>query len=380
MSANTCNHHWIANSGRGGEPEFRLNRTMSELPLMHVLCSKCNDRTWLTREQWDALEETMSANTPLTALMLVLGEYRDLWLICHELNPRPPKDGELTKLGYVRGKLFALIDKALPEAAAELERRSGADDQIANLATMVRRLARQLRIVLPSDQDHTLIGQAYGLLRKYGLQGSPLRDEYTEGASPPAQSSFCWLIERGQPEQQEPTLWWRGLYISGIPYMGRWTETANEAVRFRTREDAETRIQTEHLTLCRAVEHGFLLPAQDSPPGVVELCEMQSRLTPSSAPAEPQEEPAIVQVWRDTKAGGMVVPYIDSLHALLREMEKEHDREALRKDAARYRYWRDNHGWTGYFDDGLTNSDAPQDIDAAVDKRIAALSGQEGER
>lgn len=39
----------------------------------------------------------------------------------------------------------------------------------------------------------------------------------------------------------------------------------------------------------------------------------------------------------------------------------------LEKDAARYKYWRDNHGWTGTFDDGATNSDEPKDIDAAID-------------
>jgi hypothetical protein len=84
---------------------------------------------------------------------------------------------------------FRAIPVNVQMRMAELERARGADDKVANLATMVRRLARQLRIVLPSDQDHTLIGQAYGLLRKYGLQGSPLRDEYTEGepAKPPEQ-------------------------------------------------------------------------------------------------------------------------------------------------------------------------------------------------
>jgi hypothetical protein len=111
----------------------------------------------------------MSVNTPLTQRLR-----------------ESANDWQLDGLGIDGAREIASL---LMEAAAELERARGADDKVANLATMVRRLARQLRIVLPSDQDHTLIGQAYGLLRKYGLQGSPLRDEYTEGepAKPPEQ-------------------------------------------------------------------------------------------------------------------------------------------------------------------------------------------------
>lgn len=55
--ARACNHVWVSNSGQGGEPEFRLNRHMSDKPLMHVRCSECGCRTWLTREQWDATPE-----------------------------------------------------------------------------------------------------------------------------------------------------------------------------------------------------------------------------------------------------------------------------------------------------------------------------------
>lgn len=48
-----CNCLWIANSGRGGKPEFRPNRQMSNHPLMHVKCSLCGARTWLTEGQWN---------------------------------------------------------------------------------------------------------------------------------------------------------------------------------------------------------------------------------------------------------------------------------------------------------------------------------------
>jgi len=51
----SCSHAWVANSGRGGEPEFRPNRMMSPVPLMHVQCSKCNARTWFSEAQWSAL-------------------------------------------------------------------------------------------------------------------------------------------------------------------------------------------------------------------------------------------------------------------------------------------------------------------------------------
>lgn len=39
-------------------------------------------------------------------------------------------------------------------------------------------------------------------------------------------------------------------------------------------------------------------------------------------------------------------------------------------DAKRYRYWRENHGWTGYFDDGATNSESNDDVDKAIDAAI----------
>ena len=48
-----CTHEWISNSGRGGDPDFRLNRQMSPEPLMHVMCAKCGTRTWMTRQQWE---------------------------------------------------------------------------------------------------------------------------------------------------------------------------------------------------------------------------------------------------------------------------------------------------------------------------------------
>lgn len=49
-----------------------------------------------------------------------------------------------------------------------------------------------------------------------------------------------WLIERGQAQQQEPTLWWKGQ--SGDWTGHTWTHKAIEAFRFPTREAAQAEI------------------------------------------------------------------------------------------------------------------------------------------
>lgn len=50
--------------------------------------------------------------------------------------------------------------------------------------------------------------------------------------------------------------------------------------------------------------------------------------------------------------------------------------ERLREDAARWKHWLNNHGWSGYFDDGATNSESDADIIAACDKERADLIDQ----
>lgn len=47
-----CAHVWVANSGRGGVPDYRPNRQMWHGVKMHVACVKCRCRTWLSPEQW----------------------------------------------------------------------------------------------------------------------------------------------------------------------------------------------------------------------------------------------------------------------------------------------------------------------------------------
>ena len=63
-SAMLCRHVWIANSGRGGQPDFRTNRQMASVPIMHVECRTCGTRTWFTDQQWAALDE-VPPGTPM---------------------------------------------------------------------------------------------------------------------------------------------------------------------------------------------------------------------------------------------------------------------------------------------------------------------------
>lgn len=69
-------------------------------------------------------------------------------------------------------------------------------------------------------------------------------------------SGYFWLIERGQPERQEPPVW----VTKTGPIV--WSEDPYSAMRFQTREAAEAFIAANltHPTKgasARAVEHGF---------------------------------------------------------------------------------------------------------------------------
>jgi hypothetical protein len=38
-------------------------------------------------------------------------EYRAMWMICHENDPRPANSGDLTRIGQLRGRLFASTEE-----------------------------------------------------------------------------------------------------------------------------------------------------------------------------------------------------------------------------------------------------------------------------
>jgi hypothetical protein len=76
--------------------------------------------------------------------------------------------------------------------------------------------------------------------------------------------------------------------------------------------------------------------------------------------------------WYRIATAALVAVGVEKLDAELaaeraRADNAEQEAAALRADAERWRWWRDHHGWSGYFDDGATNSEDPSKIDAAID-------------
>lgn len=84
------------------------------------------------------------------------------------------------------------------------------------------------------------------------------------------EGSVAWLIERSQPENHDPTVYWSG--DETIGWSG-WTTDAWKAVRYPTRVAAdaviEERFRAAHISqgyMAHAVEHGFV---SDLPKGVL---------------------------------------------------------------------------------------------------------------
>jgi len=50
-----CAHFWHSNSGVGGTPIFRI---LYGSRVMHVLCSECDARTWLSPKEWEDSSHT----------------------------------------------------------------------------------------------------------------------------------------------------------------------------------------------------------------------------------------------------------------------------------------------------------------------------------
>lgn len=73
-----------------------------------------------------------------------------------------------------------------------------------------------------------------------------------------------FLIERGQAEHQSPTIWWRGGgFASGLEYGGQWTEIADRALKFDSRDEAEALAKIKVHRFYRVTEHLFLDPQVD---------------------------------------------------------------------------------------------------------------------
>ncbi len=87
-----------------------------------------------------------------------------------------------------------------------------------------------------------------------------VRARLSPAASP---GETVWLIERGQPEKQVPTVWWSDRKRWGLAYADSWTQEAFKAARFESREAAEEVIAAKFTPpigepSARAVEHGFI--------------------------------------------------------------------------------------------------------------------------
>jgi hypothetical protein len=108
----------------------------------------------------------------LEHLEAVALRYHDLWLICHENNPRPPEEGELIRLGHLRGLLFAATARGEPQPTTSAEREECAKEletwwlrlwtspeNEARIRTLLLRAARLLR-AQPDDEESAVIAAA----------------------------------------------------------------------------------------------------------------------------------------------------------------------------------------------------------------------------
>lgn len=139
----------------------------------------------------------------------------------------------------IEGHDLERLSKERDEARADVERLRGwvgdAARALDAATTIGQRSCR--------DGDHL----------NYGNHDRLIREAAALAAHP--DTTFCWLIERGQPEGQTPTVW---LDCSAEPTYGAWVTDANEASKFPTREAAEAYIEERAIPNARAVEHGWL--------------------------------------------------------------------------------------------------------------------------
>jgi len=56
VKSEQCDHYWIPSAfTTDGNPIFRVNPQLSAEPILHAKCDLCNDRTWFTEAQWNAI-------------------------------------------------------------------------------------------------------------------------------------------------------------------------------------------------------------------------------------------------------------------------------------------------------------------------------------
>ena len=53
MMSENIEHSWRPNRKPDGSLDFRMNRQLSNKPILLVRCDMTGARTWFTREQWD---------------------------------------------------------------------------------------------------------------------------------------------------------------------------------------------------------------------------------------------------------------------------------------------------------------------------------------
>ncbi len=141
--------------------------------------------------------------------------------------------------------------------------RSALAAQVALTATL-REAANEL-IQTWRDSADCLGPEWLGMARRVdALRAALAVPAPTSGLLRLGDTTFQWLIERGQPESQVPTVW--------LEHSGRhpashkhWTTVAHEAAMFPSREAAEDYIREQSIQSARAVEHGFMARTSETP-------------------------------------------------------------------------------------------------------------------
>ena len=54
-------YSWRPNRRDDGSLDFRMNRQLSDVPLLTVRCDMTGARTWMTKEQWDDVPDSERA-------------------------------------------------------------------------------------------------------------------------------------------------------------------------------------------------------------------------------------------------------------------------------------------------------------------------------